>query len=148
MLEVVRTCVFNLLEFFFFFFNHYLFTSSVTFAGYVRHNVYLSFHRKTHGGVQWDAVTGGDASGLQNSEGIQSKLCHPAVHQLLSPGDRKCPPQGHTGEKEAVARQQVYKPLQDVTCHHLVATLAASSSLFMFQISYTRLHQAYFSFRF
>lgn len=42
--------------------------------------------RTSHGGVQWYAVHGDNASRLRDSEGAQLKLCHPTVYQRLPSG--------------------------------------------------------------
>lgn len=57
-------------------------------SAHVGHDVYQAVVcvRTTHGGVQRDAVHGDDVSGLQNGEGAQPELCHPAVHQRLPSG--------------------------------------------------------------
>lgn len=53
--------------------------------------------RTSHGGVQRDAVHGDDASSLQDREGAQPELCHPAVHQCLSSETWRCqPPSDHS----------------------------------------------------
>lgn len=55
--------------------------------------------RTSHGGLQRDAVHGDHAPRLQDGEGAQPELCHPAVHQRLPTGGQGRPPQGHHGEE-------------------------------------------------